>query len=60
MKLSRDIIAYAIFGTILLIIGMAAQNLYEIQKTIDRAEHLQQHVPVSSGTMMQSEGVELD
>ena len=38
MKLPRDVMFYALFGTIIVVIGMAAHNLYQIEKTLDRAE----------------------
>ena len=52
MKLPRHILFYLLFGMVLLIVGMAAQNIYVINQTLNRAEqHLYLNTPNSENGM---------
>lgn len=42
MKLPRDIIFYTLFGIVILLVGVAAHNLYEINLAMDRLQDLKE------------------
>ena len=43
MKLPGHILFYMLVGIVLLLVGVAAHNLYEINRAIDRLEYLKKY-----------------